>query len=413
MGREIRNILFVIPEMSMGGAQRSLVKISDFLRTRYMVSIVVFNKQHTVPSWVTSDLYSLDVVPGTSIFSKIISFLLRIRRLRELKKKLAIDLTISFLEGADYVNILSRRSDLILLSIRGSKIHDENMLSKGFHFRALLIRLIYKRADGIVCVNQGIKHEMLHYFGIKRVPIHVIYNFYNLFDINRMAKEAIPAHEQSFFVNPVLAMSGRLAIEKGNEFVLRVFARLKRQIPNIKLLFIGDGPLATKLVSVSVDLGLRVCYKNALVDSESDVWITGERSNVFNLLAYAKLYILNSSSEGFPNGLAEALALGLPAVTTDCPYGPREMIKFAPPTWNKIQEPEWADCGILMPQSISANDSLTLWVDTIYTLMNDTATLHSLSIRAKERMLNFTEEEGHLKWLQLIQHMGNRNEKMV
>jgi glycosyltransferase involved in cell wall biosynthesis len=413
MEKEIKNILFVIPEMSMGGAQRSLAKISELLSSKYRISIVVFNKQHTVPTWVKSSLYSLDVIPGTSVFSKIISFLLRIWRLRELKKKLAIDLTISFLEGADYINILSRRNDLILLSIRGSKIHDENMLNKGFRFRAFLIRLLYRRADGIVCVSEGLKHEMVYYFGIRRVPVYVIYNFYNLVDINRMAEEVLSTHEQSFLANPVLAMSGRLAIEKGNEFILHVFAALKIKMSNAKLILIGDGPLATKLIKTSEDLGLKVCYKNALHGSENDVWITGERANVFNLLAYAKLYILNSSSEGFPNGLAEALALGVPVIAADCPYGPREMIKFASPTWNRIQEPELVDSGILMPLSSFTNESIALWANTIYNMMNNTANLHSLSIKAKERMRKFTEEEGLLKWLQLIQHIEKRNERMV
>src|SRR5436190_16201964 len=118
-------VLLIIPEMHTGGAQRSLSKLSIALATRYQVWLVIFNKGNNVAYPFGGELLSLDVEGGKNWFQKIKSFLQRIERLKQLKKKLRIDVSISFLEGADYVNVLSRQKEKVILSLRGSKLHDE------------------------------------------------------------------------------------------------------------------------------------------------------------------------------------------------------------------------------------------------------------------------------------------------
>lgn len=346
----------------MGGAQRSLANIARELAQHHRVWVVIFNRDHALVTAFAADVLSLDVRSGRNPMRKIIAFFQRVVRLRQLKKKLAIDVCISFLEGADYVNVLSQRGERVLISVRGSKLHDENMIRYVFFWRQLLIRLLYRRAHGIVCVSPGIKNELATAYGLSNVPTWVIPNFYSVDEIQRLAQQPLDnPFLVDFYSGPVIAMSGRLAIEKGNALIVRVVAQLKKEFGNVRLLLIGDGPQRHPILALAEELGLTTAYRT-LAGSCPDVFVTGEVSNVFPFLHRASVYVLNSSSEGFPNGLVEAMACGLPVVSSDCPYGPREIMTGAFSA-KEITAAEITACGLLLPVAgaVPEGELLSLW----------------------------------------------------
>jgi glycosyltransferase involved in cell wall biosynthesis len=396
-----KNILFIIPEMSMGGAQRSLSKLSNELGHFYNVSIVVFNKAHTLNVKNADSILSLDVYSGNGFLLKSIAFFERVRRLRKLKRELSIDIAISFLEGADYVNILSRLKEKVIVSIRGSKVYDENMLRYGFYWRRKLIRLLYKKADAIVCVNNGIAREMAEYYRIN-LPIHVIYNFYDVEQISEQASFPVDTKLMSFFQGRVVAMSGRLAIEKGHLFVISIFSALKKSYPDLRLILIGDGPCRQSLLDYCSSLNITVNYETCL-EGTPDVFITGETKNVFSYLGRATLYILNSSSEGFPNGLAEAMACGLPVMSSDCPYGPREILSSTG-YHSTNQNAEFAEFGVLLPMA-GTGDSIILrheWVSSIRTMLESPQLRDKYKKAGLKRILQFSKTTIIDQWRSVI-----------
>ena len=173
-----KRILLIIPEMSMGGAQRSLSKLSIELAKQHWVGLVIFNRNDRVAYEHGGELISLNVIPPDSLFGTLKAFFQRVSRLRKLKKELVIDVSISFLEGADYINILSQRTDKIVLSVCGSKIHDENMEGNWRWLRLnLLMPWLYRKADTVVTVNQGIAREMRTRFRLSPSKIVTIGNF--------------------------------------------------------------------------------------------------------------------------------------------------------------------------------------------------------------------------------------------
>lgn len=107
---------------------------------------------------------------------------------------------------------------------------------------------------------------------------------------------------------------GRLHEQKQFDVLIKVFAILAQRHANWSLRIIGEGALRTVLQQQITDLGLdtriELAGKSAFVDKE---------------LAQADVFVLTSKYEGFPNALLEAMAVGLPCVSFDCPSGPREM----------------------------------------------------------------------------------------
>lgn len=99
---------------------------------------------------------------------------------------------------------------------------------------------------------------------------------------------------------------GRLSTEKNHERLLRAFARVSSENPNIRLVIIGGGPLESHLRSLTVELGLA-----------ERVLLTGLQKNPFALLEMCDCFVLSSDYEGQPMVILEALTLGLPVVVTN------------------------------------------------------------------------------------------------
>jgi len=111
---------------------------------------------------------------------------------------------------------------------------------------------------------------------------------------------------------PVVVGVGRLVPQKDFATLIQAVAALRKQ-RLVRLIIVGDGPLLASLTN--------------LANSQDTVFFAGQVSNVQDYLARAKVYALSSHFEGFPNALLEALACGVPVVSTDCPTGPREILE--------------------------------------------------------------------------------------
>lgn len=235
-----KKILLIIPELSMGGAQRSLSKLSLELTKHYQVWIVIFNRNDGIAYPYGGELVSLDVVPMPNLLHKLKSFALRIIRLRSLKKKLKVDVSISFLEGADYINIFSKSSEKVVVSVRGSKQYDETIIGRFFWLRnKVLIPILYRFASVIVTVNMGIAKELRKIYKLKEKPIVTLGNFYDTESIKQQSEEPKSPDMSRLYQDPVLVTTGRLAPEKGLKPLLRIFHALKRKHPNLRLIMVG------------------------------------------------------------------------------------------------------------------------------------------------------------------------------
>lgn len=397
----MKSVLLVIPNLNFGGAQKSLATLSRELSSQYKIYVVHFNKHFGVDFELGGELISLEVNAGSNVISKISNFFKRIIRLRRIKKEKQIDLAISFLEGADFINILSFGTARTIISVRGSKRSDETIKGViGWIRHKVLIPLIYPLANSIVAVNEGIKSELINFYNVKEDRVSVINNFYEIDVIQRYSKEEFSYNEKDFYKGNYLISVGRLAPEKGGVYLLKIFASLKRKGYKGKLMFVGDGPIASMLYEQCERLNLSYT-RIGEIGKDEDVLFIGFRKNIYKYMKHADLFLLTSSSEGFPNALAESMICGIPVVSADCPWGPREIL--APNTkHSRLKDAEFAEYGILMPLLKDEVNIIECWSSTILNFLNDGKLMVHYTGKGKERMSDFSREKISGKWIEVI-----------
>jgi glycosyltransferase involved in cell wall biosynthesis len=175
-----------------------------------------------------------------------------------------------------------------------------------------VLRWSYARAHARVAVSQGVADDLAAFGDLPRGGIVAIPN--PSVD-ERLPALAACAPEHPWFAPgvpaPLLAV-GRLTPQKDFPTLLHALARLP---PDLRLVILGEGSERAALEALAAQLGLL-----------SRVALPGHVENPFAYLARARACVLSSRFEGFPLVLIEALACGCPVVSTDCPYGPAEIL---------------------------------------------------------------------------------------
>jgi glycosyltransferase involved in cell wall biosynthesis len=405
-----RNILLLIPELGFGGAQKSISNLSIEFSKLHNVFLCVFNNDFGTVFPVGGEILQLDVKGGKNFFQKALFFRKRILQLKKIKKENKIDVTISFLEGADYINILSRiKNEKIIISIRGSKSGDKEIKGLlGWIRRKILMYNLYKRADRIVAVSEGIRKELIENYRIKENKIITIYNFYNINKLTEKSKEQIDEKYLPIFENKnTLINYGRLHVQKNFPALIKILTSLKKDGVDVKLVIIGDGPEKDNLLEYARSKGLKIysCWDNQEINYGSDIYFLGYDLNPLKFVRHSTLFTFTSSWEGFPNSLTEAMIVGIPVLAADCPTGPREIL--APHTGINYTtfKSEYAEYGVLMPMLIDPEkeEKIQEWTKVIKHFLANESLRTSYKKKAQERAQYFEESNLILQWLKLIE----------
>ena len=164
-------------------------------------------------------------------------------------------------------------------------------------------------------VSHGVSTEFTKITGLKCGRPQVIYNPVVSENIERRSREPANHPWLDSPELPVILAIGKLNKSKNFPFLLAAFAQLLAHRP-ARLVVLGDGRTRPKLMALAKRLGI-----------EESVDFPGFKENPFAFLAKANLFVLSSRNEALPTVLIEAMACGCPVVSTDCPFGPREILE--------------------------------------------------------------------------------------
>ncbi|MCP5419854.1 MAG: glycosyltransferase [Gammaproteobacteria bacterium] len=188
-----------------------------------------------------------------------------------------------------------------------------NPFKRWLEHRAL--RRLYAQADGVICVSHGVADDLARITGLSRDFMQVLRNPVVLPEMVAKAQAPVDHPWLAPDQPPVILGAGGLRRQKNFPLLIRAFARVRAQRP-CRLLILGEGRQRERLLELAGELGVG-----------DAVQLPGFIDNPYAYMARAALFVLSSHWEGSPNVLAEALAVGTPVVSTDCPSGPREILQ--------------------------------------------------------------------------------------
>ena len=403
-----KNILLISPETGFGGSEKSFASLTVDLSRHYNIYTAFFSTIENPVYPIGGETINLNTIPAKNLFWSVKNLIIRYKKIKSIKKEKNIHISISFLEGANYLNVLTRKNENCIISIRGSLINDTNIKGiLGFIRIKILIPFLYKKADRIVCISNGLKNEMIRSFNLNADKIHVIYNMINVKEIRQKSLESIEPKFQKLFKNHSLINHSRISPEKGLQFQLLILKSLLKKLPNIKLFIVGKGPFKKELIKVCQSLDLTY-YEREMMNDNPDYYnviFWGYTKNPFNLLEKATLFISTSLAEGLGNSILEAMACKCMVISTDCPYGPREIIlpEFGVIENKSFSYPLYDKNGILMPIIKDKNDkaAIDLWANTIEKVLLDDYTMPSVD-SAFNRAIQFDSKKNINAWLTLL-----------
>jgi len=298
-------ILFNIDTMNKGGAERVIANLSNYLVTQNNnVSILTLLKGESTYSLNPEvEFFSLEISEkNKNIFQKIYHFFKNIKKYNIYLKKYKPDIVISFLPRASYYSIIACRLNNIKLIV--SERNDPNSVYNKLS-KKMLTKFLYSKANGFVFQTK----DASKFFNKKMQKKSVI--------IPNPVNDKFYVERYKGKRKNIIVSIGRLDNQKNQMLLIDAFKKVSEKYEDYELIIYGEGPLRNVLEQKIKEYKL-----------EKKVKLPGIENNIIDKIYDARMFILCSDYEGMPNALMEALTLGIPCISTDCPAGgPRTLIE--------------------------------------------------------------------------------------
>ena len=316
-----RRVLFLIGSLRAGGSERQIVNILRFLdRSAFTPLLYLIAREGEMLVEVPDDVRIISwserrgrdcvYVPGRTQFRQARDLG---RVLRDERIDVLYDRTwqMTLLAGA-----ASRGRTLgrISAAVSDPRLALEHSRERFQSLKRYLLRRSYRHADYVAAASRGVREAVIGCFGLDPGRVRVMPNIIDLERIQRLSEAEGPQLDADRFH---VIFAGRLGAEKGPQYLLQAADELvnRRGCPDLCVHLLGDGPLRRELQDRGRTLGL-----------EQHVRFEGYQPNPYSWMKRAQLFCLPSVYEGMPNALVEALACGVPALASDCPHGPAEIL---------------------------------------------------------------------------------------
>lgn len=362
MEKQIKKVAMYIDIMYHGGAQRVMANLAEYF-DKQGVKVLLINDfkpkenvlVYDVPQSVER-MYLREKLDGNPVLKNIE----RMKNLRSILKKEQPDIVLSFL-GSPNMRMLMSAQGLKCKKIVSVR-NDPNREYAASGVKKWLTRQIFKTADG--CVFQT--HEAAAYFPESvQKRAEIIMN--PVGDVFYETARKAECHN--------VITVGRFAPQKNHKLLIDAFAQIADQFPEENLIIYGE---ATESKGAArKELEDLIQEKNLT----GRVLLPGDTKAVAEKLSECKVFVLSSDYEGMPNALLEAMTVGAPVVSTDCPCGgPKEVIRNQ-------------ENGVLVPCG-----DVNQLAAAISSLLQDEAHAEQMGKAAKATALQFRPQEVYNQW---------------
>ena len=291
----MKEVILVAPKLGIGGIQRALTNLANWFASKdYQVTFISCKKE---PLFYNLDERVTVITPEKTHPGKggnlVFHYFFIVKFLRNHFKSSKATNIISF---GDTFN------PLVLMASYGlhKKVHISDRTSPDYQFKwnvKGLKWLTYKKSDTFIAQT-----SIAASWNVKKFD-----NQLNIVVIPNQVREVIVDKEAN--KEKTILYVGRFAWEKNPEALIRSFSKVENK-QGWKLVMLGDGPLLKDMINLSATLGL-----------ENEIEFKGQVKEVDYYFSRASIYVLPSVLEGFPNALCEAMAFGLPCITSSSiPY---------------------------------------------------------------------------------------------
>lgn len=299
-----KKIAFVIASLTHGGAERVVSNLSNGLIDKFEVVIITFSKStpfYTIDQRikVVSCINAIDT--PTSIYQSLKLNYKLTKKIYQILKTERVDTVIGFITSANILAIIAAKIHGIpsIISER------DNPLAGGLpKFWIIAKKLVYPLAHRVVLQTEGIKKIFAKKIKSEKLTILP----------NPIASELTNLRDENVKKENLILTVGRLDENKNQTEIIKAFGSIGLT-KDWKLLIIGDGHKKQELTDLIHSLNLT-----------DKVEIISKVKRIDKYYNKASIFVFTSKTEGFPNALLEAMHFGLPSISTECNFGPSDLI---------------------------------------------------------------------------------------
>ncbi|MCI8966628.1 MAG: glycosyltransferase family 4 protein [Lachnospiraceae bacterium] len=293
----MKRIVLFISSLQKGGSERVMVNLAEYFhRKRYDVILVTqYRLEEEYP--ISPEIRRVYSEPDESALQggRIRNFCVRFGALREIWSAYKPDVILSFL-GKN--NLMAVATAAFLPSKVAVSVRGEPTMEYEGRLMQMIARFVFRFADGVVLQTEGARAFFPKAVQKKSV---ILSNPLNEQFLNKRICEER---------EDLIVAAGRLDENKNHAMLIHAFAKIAEEYPAVKLVIYGEGTLRTVLEALVEEKGLG-----------GRISLPGSVSDVADHICKARIFTLTSNTEGMPNSIMEAMALGIPVIATDCPCG--------------------------------------------------------------------------------------------
>jgi GalNAc-alpha-(1->4)-GalNAc-alpha-(1->3)-diNAcBac-PP-undecaprenol alpha-1,4-N-acetyl-D-galactosaminyltransferase len=302
------NIVFLVSSLDGGGAERVATTLcNEWAKNDHRVTLVATFSGGGVPFYTlhkrVNVVFLADLVNTRR--KTMLTYFCRLLTLRKIIQQQDTDVVVSFLSNVNVAAILATPFTKIPVVICERSDPVSRQIPRIW---SMFCAMFYRFADVVVVQTDSVMDNINRLYPSLKLVACVP---------NPLPQSMEEIHRDgSAKTRRVLLSLGRLVPEKQIDHSINAFAALAGDRPDWDLHLYGDGPSRAELEDLVGKLGLndRVIFK-------------GQTTEPWDVMAKADAFVMTSRSEGFPNSLLEAMAVGLPCVVYDCPSGPHDITR--------------------------------------------------------------------------------------